>query len=276
MSSQAIEGFWVNIVAGVVLLGLDALLRFVHGRLTNSKPTSRVWRITTVGAFWVLINTVYAYLFAGNVALVVFISSVAIAWVVRSELNQFWRIGLVGADKQIQAGINFRKALGMVSSSMDFLGIGAAKLTGERAEFEAAVSRCQRPDSPVRFLLCRPDDRRLIELAQSADKEHASYQTRVLDSLRAIADLRNRRAWNIQVRFYQEFPTFRLMFIDDTICLASHYVLGKGSGSELPQLHVVRPTGSRDVDSLFYGFTSYFERFWGDAEDWDFKRYLEE
>jgi len=274
MSNQAIEGFWVNIIAGVVLLGLTAVLKWMHRRLARSNPADRVWHVSLLGLCWVLMNTVCAYFVARSAALIVFLSSVLIVWIVRPELNQFWRIGLVGADDQIRSGINFRRALGIVSNSMDFLGIGAAKLTDEKPEFDAAVGRCQRPERPVRFLLCRPNDEKLIEMAQSAERDRGSYQTKVLDSLRAIADLRNNRAWNVQVRFYREFPTFRLMFIDDAICLASHYVLGKGSGAELPQLHVVKPKGSRDVDSLYYGFNSYFNRFWENAEEWDFKQYL--
>ena len=273
MSNQAIEGFWVNIIAGVVLLGLTAVLKWMHRRLARSNPADRVWRVSVLGLCWVLMNTACAYFVARSAALIIFLSSVLVVWIVRPEFNQFWRIGLVGADDQIRAGINFRRALGMVSNSMDFLGIGAAKLT-DKAEFEAAVGRCQRPERPVRFLLCRPDDEKLIEMAQSAQRDRSSYQTKVLDSLHAIADLRNNRAWNLQVRFYREFPTFRLMFIDDAICLASHYVLGKGSGAALPQLHVVKPKGSRDVDSLYYGFNSYFNRFWEKAEEWDFKQYL--
>ena len=276
MSNQAIEGFSINIIAGVVLLALTAALKWMQRRLTRSNPADRVLRVTVLGLFWVLMSTACAYFVARSAALVVFLSSVFLVWIVRPELNQFWRIGLVGADDQIQAGINFKRALGMVSNSMDFLGIGAAKLTDEKAEFEAAVGRCQRPSRPVRFLLCRPDSDKLIEMAQSAEKDRDLYQKKVLDSLRAIADLRIKRAWNVQVRFYPEFPTFRLMFIDDAICLASHYVLGKGSGAELPQLHVVRPTGSRDVDSLYYGFSSYYDHFWANADDWDFKQYLEE
>ena|SRR5580658_312049 len=276
MSNQAIEGFWVNIVAGVVLLGLTAVLKWMHRRLARSNPADRVWRVFGLALCWVLMNTACAYFVARSAALIIFLSSVLIVWIVRPELNQFWRIGLVGADDQIQAGINFKRALGMVSNSMDFLGIGASKLTDEKEAFVAAVSRCQRPERPVRFLLCRPDDEKLIEMAQSAEKDRGLYQKKVLESLRAIADLRNKRAWNVQVRFYPELPTFRLMFINDAICLASYYVLGKGSGAELPQLHVVRPTGSRDVDSLYYGFSSYYDRFWATAHDWDFKQYMEE
>jgi hypothetical protein len=33
----------------------------------------------------------------------------------------------------------------MVSSSLDFLGIGASKLTEEREAFEQAINRCDRP-----------------------------------------------------------------------------------------------------------------------------------
>jgi hypothetical protein len=91
--------------------------------------------------------------------------------------------------------------------------------------FRAAIGRCQRADRPVRFLLCRPDHEMLQQMAQSADQDKTSYQKRVGNSLRSIAALHNDRAWNIQVRFYQELPTFRLMFIDDVLCLASHYVL---------------------------------------------------
>lgn len=182
MSNQAIDGFWINIVADVVVLGLTALLKWVHGKLALANPADRVWRVAAVGIFWIVINTAYAYFFARSAALIIFLSSVLIGWIVRSELNQFWRIGLVGADDQIQAGINFKRALGMVSNSMDFLGIGAAKLTDEKTEFEAAVGRCQRPSRPVRFLLCRPDSDKLIEMAQSAEKDRDLYQKKVLDS----------------------------------------------------------------------------------------------
>jgi hypothetical protein len=128
----------------------------------------------------------------------------------------------------------------------------------------------------VRFLLCRPDSEQLKRLAQSAERDQTSFQKKVQESLRTLADLKARRAWNIQAKFYKDFPTFRLMFIDDSICLASHYVLGKGLDVELPQLHVVRLQGHRDVDSLYYALNSYFERYWNEAEEWDFSRYLDE
>jgi hypothetical protein len=66
------------------------------------------------------------------------------------------------------------------------------------------------------------------------------------------------------------------MFIDDEICLASHYVLGKGDGSQLPQLQIIKGSASRDINSLYYGFRSYFDNIWQESEAWDFQRYLGE
>jgi hypothetical protein len=277
MSGQAVESFWINIIAGIVLLAGVALVKWAYSRLARQNPRRRTYALAATTFCWLVLNTLYVHIAPTPSAPFVFVSCVALAWIGWSELRQFWRIGLVGADAQIRVGIDFKQALSLVSNSMDFLGIGAAKMTAERAAFEDAIARCQRPDRPVRFLLCRPDNERLLQMARSAGPDHDrhSYQKRVQSSLATIADLRNSRAWNIQVRFYRDFPIFRLMFIDDSICLASHYVLGKGAGAELPQLHIVRVTGSRDIDSLYYAFNSYFERFWEDGEPWDFGSYLD-
>src|SRR5207249_2998478 len=136
-------------------------------------------------------------------------------WFLYRELNQFWRIGLVGADPEVKCGIDYARALGLCSNSLDFLGIGASKLTEKKPAFENAISRCDRSDKPIRFLLSSPENARLQRIARSAGQDPTAYQKRVRDSLREIADLRTRREKNIRVRFYKEIPAFRLMFIDD-------------------------------------------------------------
>jgi hypothetical protein len=100
-----------------------------------------------------------------------------------------------------------------------FLGVGARKLTENSSEFEAALKRCNRPNRPVRFLLCKPTSTLLSRAAQSAGEAVNAYEHRVLESLKVIAMLRKNRDWNIEVRFYQiERPLFRLMFIDSWLC----------------------------------------------------------
>jgi hypothetical protein len=122
------------------------------------------------------------------------------------------------------------------------------------------------------MLLCDPDNEELIRMARQAGRGEDEYQQTVKESLSKIATLRTKREKNIKVRFYKELPLFRLMFIDNSLCLASHYVFGEGDGSQLPQLHVRKTIGSqRDNELLYYPFQSYFEYMWKNAQRWDFK-----
>ncbi len=190
------------------------------------------------------------------------------------ELNQFWQLGLIGADRQISKGIDFKRSLTLCSNSLEFLGVGASKLTRE-SNFDRAMQRCHRSHTPIRFLLCHPQNPELQHIARQAGRDPEEYQRTVRESLRIIAQQRNERARNIEVRFYERLPLFRLMFIDGWLCLASHYVFGEGEGSQLPQLHVRRPHSQRDVQSLYEPFKRYFQELWQEADEWDFASYLE-
>ena len=87
--------------------------------------------------------------------------------------------------------------------------------------------------------------------------------------------MRNEEQKNIRVRLYKDFQAFRLMLINDSICLMSYYILGKGDGSNLPQLHIVKTASARDVDSLYYGFSAYFSKMWDDSQEWNFRDFIE-
>lgn len=158
------------------------------------------------------------------------ISFIVLVYVVLMELLSFWRVGFLGADRSIAKGIDYGKALKMCEDSLDFLGIGANKLISREKEFKEAIAKCQRDEKPVRLLLCPPDHEELISIARRAGKPQNEYQETVKKSLRALQKLKLSESRNIEVRFYNELPLFRLMFINDNICLASHYILGEGDG----------------------------------------------
>lgn len=188
------------------------------------------------------------------------------------ELSRFWRVGLQGADPSISRGLDYGKALDLCQNEMWLLGTGAAKLSGH-PKFEPAVRRCSRieEDTPrVRFLLARPGSVFLGSAARQAGKPDHAYQERVSDSLRTLARLR-KDGVNLEVRFYREetfLPLFRLMFIDNRLCLASYNVFGHGDGSELPQVRVSRDD-VRDFASFYDPFRRYFAALWEDAAVWD-------
>jgi hypothetical protein len=191
------------------------------------------------------------------------------------ELSSFWRAGIQGADAAVAKGLDYGKSLDLCHNELWLLGTGAAKLTRE-VNFEPALRRCSRLEGgTIRFLLARPGSEFLGDAAQQAKEPRDSYQDRVSESLRKLARFK-RDGVNLEVRFYPEkkfIPLFRLMFIDNRLCLASYNAHGHGDGSELPQLRVARNV-ARDYASFYDPFRRYFEALWKSATPWSPEEFL--
>lgn len=184
------------------------------------------------------------------------------------KLQQFEKAGIYAAyQKTTTDGIDFETALTLVHSKLDFLGIGADKLT-RSAKFEQALLRVSRAGSPVRLLLSPPDNPILKAVANRAELNPNLYQRRVRESLARIAKLRIDMKFNIEVRFYaatseKDYQQFRLMFIDERICLASHTVWDKSDGADVPQIVLVARPEER-TRQFISAFSDHFERVWND------------
>jgi len=207
------------------------------------------WWLIPIFSVWCLMMTIYMW----------------------RKLKRMHELGIVGIDKEIRKGIDYKRALSLCRNTLDFLGIGASKLTKEE-EFENAILRCK-GTRPIRFLLCKPEDEQLEIAATKFGREKQAYQEHVINSIRIIASLKKKYP-NIEVRFYQEFQWFRLMFIDDSICLFSYNLMGEGDGSQLPQLHLATRQGEREADNFYHVFARYFSDLWNKSEAWDFHKYL--
>lgn len=188
------------------------------------------------------------------------------------QARTFWLAGVRGADPSIKKGIDYKRSLDLVKEHVDFLGTGAAKLSIQ-PNFEEALVRCW-SDRPLRFLLSLPDTVNLETAARRFGKDREEYKKLVFASLRRLADLKERRALNLEIRFYSTPPVVRLVFIDDSICLASPNVYGEGDGSQLPQLHLVGRRGHAPNRSFYDVFEMYFNDLWTGSKSWDFKEYL--
>lgn len=194
-----------------------------------------------------------------------------------AELIPFWRTGLQGADVSIKKGLNYEKALGLCQNELCFLGIGAAKLTSQ-PNFRETIKRCARLEGGnLRFLLATPGSEFLQDAARQADERLDSYQLRVEDSLRTLARAFVDEGVRLEVRFYPDsafIPLFRLMFIDDRLCLASYNAFGHGDGSDLPQIRVARKPDAQAHASFYYPFRRYFDALWQQAEPWRPEEFL--
>jgi hypothetical protein len=262
--------FVVNLAATAawaLLVWLVSTLRRIAGA---RRPVLRTLLLALASLFFVGFNigVRYYYTAFGNAFLFISTSILVSGWWL--EIRQFWLLGIVGVGSDPTSDSRYDRALQLCRNSLDFVGIGARKLTDRRVAFDAAMTRCHRDNRPIRFLLCAPSNARLIQMALQAGRPANEYQENVRASLRILKLFREERARNIEVRFYDELPVFRLMFINDDICLASHYVFGEGDGSRLPDVYIKRYAGKRDVDSIYYGFRRYFEQLWDRSHIWDF------
>ena len=218
---------------------------------------------------WASLNTYVMYLAPAARVWLFVVAALAFVSLVLFELGKLWRVGIYGADLDIATGIDYQRSLQLSTNRLDFLGTGAAKLTS-LPEFEQAVNRCHRDDRPVRMLLLDPTGGQdfLSSAARRAGHDRDEYARRVRDSLGRIADLVCDRSINIEVRFYSTPQPFRLVFVNDRLCLFGYNVYGEGEEFHYPQLHVVRLSGKRDVDSFYYSLMRYFERLWEQSDPW--------
>jgi hypothetical protein len=234
--------------------GRRRLAVLLAGGLVSAPAAAGVWILSVQGAgvFW-------------SWTLVVLGAS-GVVYILLRELQRFWRVGVFGADQQIRRGLDYDAALRLVRTDLSFLGTGAYKLS-RSSEFAPALRRC-RQESTVRFLLRSPDDTTLATAARRAGKPDDEYRRNVTESLRHLARLQI-SIGNIEVRFYEEDPIFRVMIIDRRIVLLSYNVYGRGDGSELPQLHLVDVSANHPLATSFvHAYERYFEERWSTARPW--------
>lgn len=225
------KDFLIALAACVAFFLLQKLFTWLSGKyllhLSGRHPRLSSGFFLPLFVFWLALNIGMSYYVIVSdqsfllLVSVLVISSSIFVYFMWKEINQFWRLGIRSADRQIKDGINYLEALKLCHNELKFLGIGAAKLTRE-GEFENALCRCS-PHKPIQLLLCKPSDENLTAAAKRFHRKRDEYQKIVRNSLKKIAELRDKRALNIEVRFYSlNVPIFRLMFIDDSLCLASY------------------------------------------------------
>ncbi len=223
------RSFLQNLVAAAVYSGFFYLFKKIVDWISiyffKESPKARKVGLVLVLCFWGIGTILYIYFSAPFPVLFIALMTVSLGIIMWKELSQYWNVGLIRLDKTIEAGVDYQKALKLCTNQLDFLGIGASKLTAS-TEFEPAIRRCNRSTVPIRFLLTKPSNPLLIKAAMQRGEDPQVYQRRVSNSLTILQGLHNVSNLNIEVRFYpsdrqRDMPLFRLMFINNSICLSS-------------------------------------------------------
>lgn len=203
------------------------------------------------------------------------ILSIIFAWTFRkfTLLSRLQAVGIGHADQSVSTGTDYKKALKLCHTEIQFLGVGGSKLT-ELPEFEEAVKRCSRHGT-IQLLLSHPENRQIADAARLAGGNELDYKNKIITSLRKIKEIKERGRYPIEVRFYphtllRDYQQFRLMFIDDRLCLMSYAVWGSGNGSDLPQLHLRNFDRGDSTGTFYYPMRNYFNRLWDESTVWNF------
>lgn len=184
-----------------------------------------------------------------------------IFWVLR-DLSS---VGITNAFATTREGVSADDSLRQVKRDLVFLGIGAKKLTVS-SEFDPMLRRCAAGGGSLKFLLSSPENPALEEMARRNGRNDLSYRSRVKESIREIFTRATAAGVGVEVRLYhlqQEIalPHFRLMFIDDRLCLFSQLLWSAGEGLDNPQL-ILRRDENRAGSSLYKGYRDYFNTLW--------------
>jgi hypothetical protein len=179
------------------------------------------------------------------------------------------KTGIVSVDGEITSGLDYSGALKKVTDGFDFIGIGASKLTSNKSDFEAAVSRAHRNGGKVRLLLCDPRADAMKRLEILADVRTGKYLSNVTQSFAVLFELRKQYAQDIEIRIYsprndKELVTVRMMFLNQSLCLVSQNVFGKDAkeGRSVAQLHVASKPRAGVTPTFYVAFRRLFDQYW--------------
>jgi hypothetical protein len=251
--------FWVyrklgvqDFVAVVVLSALSLCAYAIHLFLWIG-----AWaKVFSVNADWL-----------NAIAQVEIISSVAALFVSLFYALRLRRIGIVSADAEIERGLDYAASLNKVTTSFDFIGIGAAKLTRHQDAFTNAVERAMRHSSNVRLVLCDPRSPLTKRLEQLAGVSAGKYLINVKSSFAFLEQSQRRFGGVLQIRTYKpqtedELVILRLMLIDGRLALVSPNVPGLREGKSAPQLHLASERLIGTDPTLYAALRKQFEQLW--------------
>ncbi len=178
------------------------------------------------------------------------------------------RLGFVFFAEQTSKAIDAGASLRLARERFDFLGIGAHKLT-QSDEFEDALVRCASGNVKARFLVSPEKNSRLEKAAQRNGYVADRYTSRVRDSVQDIIRVAESKKLNIEIREYNEIAgdaqQFRLVFLNDDLCLMSWTVWDKSEGKANPQIALSKGGRQRPERTMYRALKDYFEDRWDAA-----------
>jgi hypothetical protein len=148
------------------------------------------------------------------------------------------------------------------SSTFAFMTI-TGRTSLHRADIEAAIKergvtrRCN-----FRFLLLHPLSRHLVPFCESEGSSIEQTRDKIITTTKSLLRLASENALDVEVRWYDEYPIWRIAALDDVVVHVGYYQRGR-KGYEGPRM--VCPRSRRG--GLYVPFVYALERAWADGID---------
>ena len=235
MSYPLVNGEWTipinqNLYASFVFWGLQVVFGLIWAALKRWTGTSKFvsgmgWLVLTLPPLAIagaavhqgVVTSWMMFLFTLSLLPAAFRSVQA-----HNNLKALRAAGVYGAIEQPGVA-DYRDFLLQANSGFSFLGVGAEKLTRDFDVFQAMVARCGTSSKPVRLLLVSPIASWLQTGASRRGLNKTTFKAKQADSLEKIEWIKSKFSGEIEVRFYQERPSLRLMFANGDVCWLGHY-----------------------------------------------------
>lgn len=154
---------------------------------------------------------------------------------------------------------NVEKVLNNAKHSIDFLGVTANRTT-RSPECKEALLGVAENSGQIRFLLLNPASSHLDRRAQDEGDDAESWRTEIEGSVRRLKMIKDEGA-NISVRFYDAYPLFRMVNLDNSTMHINWFLEGR-PGHSSPEL-----TLRVDKAGLAMAISRHFDELWSSGVD---------
>lgn len=255
----------------LLLFAVNAIIAVTNKHSSNHdwKFQNLTWLITSTTIVLALLAVLFSYhvisefVYQSTVLYILVVNF----FVMSRRLVKYMQTGVVGVDREINKGIDYKQSLQLTKDNLKMLGTGGHKLTKNEQEFKNAIKSATK-ENPAKLLLCHPESNALKDIAGRAGVSESRYRNNVIESLRKLSELKDNHYY-IEVRLYKadeipEMPVFRLVFFNSNYCMCSFNIFGNGesTGEKTPQMHLYKKHDTDGEGSFYTAFSRYFDRLW--------------
>lgn len=243
-----------------------------------------------IGILQALVTAVVGHLLQGKLVLIIAIVAINVVVIIlvwnffrrkvkeRDDLLQLYKnVGIDGCTEELKdTPFEPRQCMRNVNKYLDFMGVGGNKWVDQDDKlelFEDMLNRVQAANGKVRYLLINPNSHgyKALKKLRNNKVPSSSYTT-----FRSLVEKYN----CLEVRLYDDLPSFRLQFVNQEYVAVSRYYIehelhaNKDFGWKIPHI-IVRAekisniqTGETEYSATLYkSFEQLYQYIWERSTD---------